>query len=514
MAKPIMIQGTMSGVGKSLIAAGLCRIFKQDGYLPAPFQSQNMVKHSYITSEGLEMGRNQAMQAYAAGVEPVAAMNPVLLKPTSETGAQVIVNGLTYGNMPAKQYFSYKENLVPEIQKAYQKLDAAYDILVIEGAGSPAEINLKQKDIVNMGLAEMVNAPVLLVADVDRGGVFAQLLGTLMLLEQPERARVKGMIINRFRGDKCILEPGIQILQQRSGRQVVGVTPYLQFDMEEKDRVEECSVFRQCQDKQAVVTIAVIRLPKISNITDFRILEKLHTIHLRYVSYAEDLGMPDMVVLPGSKNTMGDLKWLRESGLEEAILKCHAHGVVIMGICGGYQMLGQSLSDPMFTEEGGRARGIGLLPVETVFDNTKTCTRVRGTFAKLHGPLSPLSGMILEGFETHMGHTTPVSGLTWCRHDLAAENRFAQINLEQTFRQKMDGWQMDQVYGTYVHGVFDGPGIAETLACALAAKKGIQIEPASVKKRREYRQKQFDRLADTLREHLNMRAIYQMLELK
>ena len=497
MAKPIMIQGTMSGVGKSLIAAGLCRIFKQDGYLSAPFQSQNMAAHSYITSEGLEMGRNQAMQAYAAGVEPVAAMNPVLLKPTSETGAQVIVNGLTYGNMPAKQYFSYKENLVPEIQKAYQKLDAAYDILVIEGAGSPAEINLKQKDIVNMGLAEMVNAPVLLVADVDRGGVFAQLLGTLMLLEQPERARVKGMIINRFRGDKSILEPGIEVLQQG-----------------EEGNVEECSVFRQYQYRQTAVTIAVIRLPKISNIADFRILEKQHTIHLKYVSCAEDLGMPDMVVLPGSKNTMGDLKWLRESGLEAAVLKCHAHGVVIMGICGGYQMLGQSLSDPMFTEEGGKARGIGLLPVETVFDNTKTRTRVRGTFAKLHGPLTPLSGMILEGYETHMGHTTPISGLTWLRHDLVAENRFAQINLEQTFRQKMDGWQMEQVYGTYVHGIFDGPGIAETLACALAAKKGIQIEPASVKKRREYRQKQFDRLADTLREHLNMRAIYQMLELK
>lgn len=514
MAKPVMIQGTMSGVGKSLIAAGLCRIFNQDGYLAAPFQSQDMAAHSYITSEGLEMGRNQAVQAQAAGVEPVSAMNPVLLKPTSDTGAQVYVNGLSLGDMPAKQYFTYKKNLIPEIQKAYQKLDAAYDILVIEGAGSPAEINLKQKDIVNMGLAEMTGAPVLLVADVDRGGVFAQLFGTLMLLKESERDRIRGLIINRVRGDQSILDPGIRILEQRSKKPVTGVIPYMKIDLEEEDGPCGSAYCTKRQNEQAVVTIAVIHLPRISSFLDFRVLEKQPRILVKYVTREEELGLPDMIILPGSKNTMGDLKWLRESGMEAALLKCHTRGVVIMGICGGYQMLGRTLSDPMFTEEGGKARGIGLLPVETVFDNTATRKRVRGAFAKLHGPLAPLSGMLLEGYETHMGHTTPVGDLNWLRHNLTTESRFAEIHLEQNFCQQKDGWQMEQVYGTYVHGIFDGPGIAETLACALAAKRGIHLEPDSVKKRREHRQKQFDQLADTLREHLDMQAIYQMLGLR
>lgn len=485
MAKPVMIQGTMSGVGKSLIAAGLCRIFNQDGYLAAPFQSQDLAAHSYITSEGLEMGRNQAVQAQAAGVEPVSAMNPVLLKP-----------------------------VIPEIQRAYQKLDAAYDILVIEGAGSPAEINLKQKDIVNMGLAEMTGAPVLLVADVDRGGVFAQLFGTLMLLKESERDRIRGLIINGVRGDPGILGPGIRILEQRSKKPVTGVIPYMQIDPGGEDGPCGSTYCTKRQNEQAVVTIAVIYLPRISSFLDFQVLEKQPRILIKYVTREEELGLPDMIILPGSKNTMGDLKWLRESGLEAALLKCHTRGVVIMGICGGYQMLGRTLSDPMFTEEGGKARGIGLLPVETVFDNTVTRTRVRGVFAKLHGPLAPLSGMPLEGYETHMGHTTPVGDLNWLRHNLTTENRFAEIHLEQTFRQQKDGWQMEQVYGTYVHGIFDGPGIAETLACALAAKRGIHPGPDSMKKRKEYRQKQTDQLADTLREHLDMQAIYQMLELR
>lgn len=511
MAKPIMIQGTMSGVGKSLVAAGLCRIFKQDGFLTAPFKSQNMALNSYITSEGLEIGRAQAVQAQAAGVEPVAAMNPILLKPTSDTGSQVIVNGLVYGNMPAKEYFAYKKNLVPQIQRAYQTLDAAYDILVIEGAGSPAEINLKQKDIVNMGLAEMVDAPVLLVGDIDRGGVFAQLIGTLILLEESERARVKGLIVNKFRGDPGILEPGIEMLEQRSKKPVVGVTPFMQIDLEEEDSLSSRFAASGQKNRQAVVTIAVLRLPKISNYTDFQILEAQPLIHLKYITCAEELGMPDMVILPGTKNTMADLKWLREAGLEAALLKCHANGVVIMGICGGYQMLGQTLSDPMFAEEGGKARGIGILPVETVFDNTKTRTRVQGKFAKLQGPLAALSGMALEGYEIHMGHTTPVPGVTWLKQDLPAENRFADLNVEQTFQQKKDGWQQEQVYGTYVHGIFDGTGIAETLVCALAARKGIQAEPESAKSQKEYREMQFDKLADMLREHLDMRAIYRML---
>ncbi len=507
-----MIQGTMSGVGKSLIAAGLCRIFKQDGYLVAPFKSQDMAARSYLTSDGLEMSVDQAVQAQAAGVIPAAEMNPVLLKPTSDTDAQVFVNGLAYGNMSAKEYFSYKKSLVPKIQKSYQKLAAIYDILVIEGAGSPAEINLRQKDIVNMGMAEMADAPVLLVGDVDRGGVFAQLLGTLLLLEEQERARVKGLIINRFRGDKSILQPGIRVLERKSKRPVFGATPYIQIDLGEADEKNGCFRSDQVKKNQPVVTIAVIRLPRICCLADFQILEAQPLIELKYVLHADELGKPDMIILPGTKNTMADLKWLRETGLESALLKRHEDGVVIMGICGGYQMLGKSLSDPMFTEEGGRARGIGILPVETVFDNMKTRTRVHGTFAKLHGPLGAWSGMPLEGYEIHTGQTTPVPGLSWIRQDLSADNRFAELKMEHTFCQKKDGWQQDQVYGTYIHGIFDGEGIVEALICALAARRGIRMEPVSVKKRREYRETQFDRLADMLREHLDMKAVYRILE--
>ncbi len=514
MAKPIMIQGTMSNAGKSLAAAGLCRIFKQDGYRTAPFKSQNMALNSYITSEGLEIGRAQAVQAQAAGEEPVSAMNPILLKPASDTGSQVIVNGKVLGNMPAKEYFAFKQSLIPEIEKAYHRLDASYDIIVIEGAGSPAEINLKQNDIVNMGLAEMVDAPVLLIGDIDRGGVFAQLIGTLMLLEKTEQERVKGLLINKFRGDRSMLEPGIEMLVQRSGKPVLGVLPYMQVDIEDEDSLSSRFACRN-KKKQAAVTIAVIRLPRISNFTDFQILETHPLIELNYVTRAEELGTADMVILPGTKNTMGDLKWLRESGLEAALLKCHEKGAVIMGICGGYQMLGQAVSDPVFAEEGGRARGIGLLPVETVFDHTKICTRVNGTFANLHGVLADLSGLPLQGYEIHMGHTMPVLNQMQERYlpsgFYGKENCFADITAERTFEKKTDGWQQEQVYGTYVHGVFDGEGIADRLVRSLAAKRGEQIETVTEKSQEQYREEQFDKLAEGLREHLDLEAVYRIM---
>lgn len=327
MAKSIMIQGTMSNVGKSLIAAGLCRIFKQDGYKVAPFKSQNMALNSYITKEGLEMGRAQVVQAEAAGVEPSVFMNPILLKPTNDIGSQVIVNGEVIGNMSAREYFAYKKQLIPEILKAYENLDKEYDIIVIEGAGSPAEINLKQDDIVNMGMAKMVKAPVLLVGDIDRGGVFAQLVGTIMLLEDDEKAMIKGTIINKFRGDKTILDPGIEMLEEMTKIPVVGVTPYMQVDIEDEDSLSERFARK---NSQGVVDIAVIRLPRISNFTDFAVLEGMAEVNLRYVDRVEKLGNPDMILLPGTKNTMADLRWLRESGLEAAILKAQQKGTVIL----------------------------------------------------------------------------------------------------------------------------------------------------------------------------------------
>ena len=361
MAKVIMVQGTMSNAGKSLLVAGLCRIFKQDGLRVAPFKSQNMALNSFITSEGLEMGRAQVMQAEAAGIEPMVCMNPILLKPTNHTGSQVIVNGEVLRNMSARDYFAFKKKLIPDIKKAFKKLEEYADIIVIEGAGSPAEINLKQNDIVNMGMAEMVDAPVLLVGDIDRGGVFAQLLGTLMLLEEKEKRRVKGLIINKFRGDKSILDPGIEMLEEKGNVPVVGVVPYMELSLEDEDSLTE----RFDRKSEGLIDIAVIRYPRISNFTDFNVFEQMPEVTVRYVTSISELHHPDMIFLPGSKNTMGDLKWMRQNGLEAAVKKL-SEDIPVFGICGGYQMLGKEISDPDGVEEGGKIRGMELLPVSTI----------------------------------------------------------------------------------------------------------------------------------------------------
>lgn len=531
MAKVIMIQGTMSNAGKSLITAGLCRIFKQDGYKAAPFKSQNMALNSYITKEGLEMGRAQVMQAEAAGVEPSVLMNPILLKPTNDTGSQVIVNGEVRGTMGARDYFAYKKQLIPDILSAYHKLEEQYDMIVIEGAGSPAEINLKQDDIVNMGLAKMVNAPVLLVGDIDRGGVFAQLAGTVMLLEEEEKKLIKGTIINKFRGDKSILDPGVEMIEKITQIPVVGVTPYMQVDVEDEDSLSERFTRRS---RGGVVEIAVIRLPRISNFTDFAVLESMEEVNLQYIDRAEKLGNPDMILLPGTKNTMADLKWLREHGLEAAILKAQQKGTVIFGICGGYQMLGEWLDDPENVEEGGSIRGMGLLPVKTVFTAEKTRTRVTGTIQSLSGILSPLSGKKLEGYEIHMGVTKSVSTIFQEENanrntedilgdvsviseegnaDKNAENvsgTFSVIS-EEGKPPKTDGACRENVYGTYVHGIFDEDGIGTEIVRILAEKKGMKLEGYHPIDRHAYKESQYDLLADTLRKHLDMDKIYEIL---
>ena len=369
VAKRIMIQGTMSGVGKSLLCAGLCRIFHEDGFRVAPFKSQNMALNSFITKDGLEMGRAQAVQAFAAGIEPDVRMNPILLKPSSDTGSQVILHGEVQGELSAAEYFRRKKEFVPEIRKAFASLSEEFDIVVIEGAGSPAEINLKQNDIVNMGLAEMVDAPVLLVGDINRGGVFAQLYGTVALLEPHEQKRIRGLVINQFRGDEQILRPGLQMLEQRVQKPICGVVPYTDVDLDDEDSVCERLSHHKAEKP---LDIAVIRLPRISNFTDFSPLEAHPMLGVRYVSAPHQLGTPDLVILPGTKSTMADLKWLRESGLEASVLRLAGQGVGVLGVCGGYQMLGQTISDPHGTEGGGNMRGVGLLPVETVFETQKT----------------------------------------------------------------------------------------------------------------------------------------------
>lgn len=486
MAKVIMVQGTMSNAGKSLLAAGLCRIFKQDGYLAVPFKSQNMALNSYITEEGLEMGRAQVMQAEAAGVVPVVSMNPILLKPTSHTGSQVIVNGEVIGNMSAREYFSYKKKLIPDIKKAFRKLEETADIIVIEGAGSPAEINLKENDIVNMGLAEMVDAPVLLVGDIDRGGVFAQLLGTLMLLTDSERERVKGLVINKFRGDRSILDPGIRMLEEKGHVPVTGIVPYMELDLEDEDSLTE----RFERKREGMIDIAVIRYPRISNFTDFNVFEQLPEVTVRYVTSVSELHHPDLIFLPGSKNTMGDLKWMRCNGLETAVKKLSGQ-IPVFGICGGYQMLGSQISDPDCVEEGGSIRGMELLPAETILLREKKRCQTEGSIGKLKGIFSPLSGCCYKGYEIHMGCTSYTNG---------------QICTETV----MEGTDKN-VYGSYVHGLFDQGRTADTIVQILAGKKGIKIENGQYEDYHTYKEKQYDRLADTMRAYLDMEEIYGML---
>ena len=494
MAKVIMIQGTMSGAGKSFLVAGLCRIMKQDGYRVAPFKSQNMALNSFITEEGLEMGRAQVMQAEAAGIKPMVCMNPILLKPTNHTGSQVIVNGEVLRDMSAREYFAYKKQLIPDIKKAFRKLEEYADIIVIEGAGSPAEINLRENDIVNMGMAEMVDAPVLLVGDIDRGGVFAQLLGTLMLLSEEEKKRVKGLIINKFRGDKTILDPGIVMLEEKGQVPVAGVVPYMELALEDEDSLTE----RFDKKEESCIDIAVIRYPRISNFTDFNIFEQMKEVSVRYVTSVSELHQPDMVILPGSKNTMGDLKWMRQNGLEAAVKKI-ADGTPVFGICGGYQMLGEQISDPSGVEGGGALRGMELLPVVTELGEEKVRCQMEGILPKLEGVFASLSGLEYAGYEIHMGKTE------------SSENEIIDgINALHEKKIIVSG-RNKNVYGTYVHGIFDKGCIATAVVKALAKKKGIWIGEGAFEDYRSFKEKQYDKLADTLREYLNMEEIYGML---
>ncbi len=493
MVKAIMVQGTMSNAGKSLLCAGLCRVFRQDGFRVAPFKSQNMALNSFITREGLEMGRAQVVQAEAAGIGPSVRMNPVLLKPVSNMGSQVIVNGRVRGNFSATEYYAMKHTLLPDIMAAYDSLAAEYDIIVIEGAGSPAEINLKQGDFVNMGMAKLAKAPVLLVGDIDRGGVFAQLFGTVALLEPDEQAMIKALVINKFRGDVSLLEPGLRQLEDLIRKPVAGVLPMLDVDIDDEDSLSD-----RLQRKQiaSLLDIAVVRLPHLSNFTDFAALEATPGVGVRYVSSPRALGSPDLVILPGTKSTIADLKCLRQNGMEAAILKLAANGTPIVGICGGYQMLGERVIDPEGVEGGGEMAGLGLLPVTTVFAAEKHRTRAMGRIQFAEDVLSECVGASVEGYEIHMGETA------------LAPDAHAFIQLDHG---RADGCARSNVYGSYLHGFFDSSACREAILGALAAKKGVSLEaPTFVFA--AYRETQYDLLASSVREHLNMKLIYQILK--
>ena len=492
MAKAIMVQGTMSNSGKSFVTAGLCRVFKQDGYRVAPFKSQNMALNSYITREGLEIGRAQAMQAEASMIEPTHWMNPILLKPTSDMGSQIIVNGEVYGNMNAVDYYKNKDKLIPEIMKAFEHLASENDIIVIEGAGSPAEINLADNDIVNMGMAKMADAPVILVADIDRGGVFASAYGTIKLLPQEDQDRFCGIAINKFRGDVDILKPGLTMLEEMTGKPVLGVIPMEKIDIDDEDSLSDRL------NKKTVtegIDIAVIRLPKISNFTDFSVFELLDGVSLRYVTDKKELGDPDLIILPGSKNTMGDMECLIESGLESAIKRA-ARTCRVIGICGGFQLLGKELHDPDGVEHGGDMRALGLLDISTVFAGAKTRTRITGTIEEDQN-IYQVADRTVEGYEIHMGTTESLG------------EAIPMIRLEDG---RVDAYisKDGRVWGSYLHGIFDNEEFVMALVHDIMKEKGIDPDhnELSIAK---YKEIQYDKLADLIRNSLDMDKIYDIL---
>ncbi len=485
-AKAIMIQGTMSNAGKSLFAAALCRIFTEDGYNVAPFKSQNMALNSFITKDGFEMGRAQVVQAEAAKKAPDVRMNPILLKPTTDVGSQVIVNGKAIGNMKAAEYFTVKKQLMSKVLEAYNSLAAENDIIVIEGAGSPAEINLKDDDIVNMGMAKAVDAPVLLIGDIDRGGVFAQLYGTIALLDDSERERIKGLVINKFRGDANILKPGLDMFEERISDigkfPFMGVVPYLYVDIDDEDSLSERLVNKSTQK---LIDIAVIKLPKLSNFTDLNPFERYENVSLRYVSHAHEIKNADMIIIPGTKSSISDLYWLRQNGIEAEIKKAVNAGAVVFGVCGGFQILGKTIADPNGIEGGGTVTGMELLDIDTIFETEKTTTQATGDISKLTGTLQKLNALPYKGYEIHMG----VSG-----------EHGAVVN-------------KGEVYGTYIHGIFDESNIVPTIIECLCCKKGVDIGKVETFDVDAYKEEQYTKLAQQVRNSLDMKSIYDILDL-
>ncbi|MGI6220589.1 MAG: cobyric acid synthase [Coriobacteriales bacterium] len=529
MAKSIMIQGTTSNAGKSLLVTALCRILAQDGYRVAPFKSQNMALNSFVTNEGLEMGRAQVAQAEAAGVEPSVLMNPILLKPTGDTGSQVIVRGEVVGDMEAAAYYDYKQTLRPVIQECYDELDSRSDIVVLEGAGSPAEINLKANDIVNMGMAKMASAPVLLAGDIDLGGVFASLYGTIALLDPDERPYVKGTLINKFRGDVSLLEPGLVQLAALTGVPTLGVVPWLDVAIDAED--SQSSDIPVSSIPNSAVDIVIIKLPHISNFTDFAPLAHYPHVSLRYVESPSQVGRPHMIVVPGTKNTMADLAWLKEHGFGNVLRASSMSGTLVMGICGGYQMLGERIADPHGVEGGGEVLGLGLLPVQTVFTGEKRRTRVIGRVGDLgtDSPFAGLSGTTFSGYEIHMGETEPLpcaaSGNepgagAFSRLALAGDGLVPLGNGGEGSAAATgagadaapDGFVRGNVLGTYCHGIFEDGTFPDAFVEFMSVRANIMKRGFPKETFAAFKNRQYDELAAAVREALDMDAVMRVIE--
>lgn len=509
-AKVIMVQGTASHVGKSVLVAAFCRIFVQDGYRVAPFKSQNMALNSFVTRDGGEMGRAQVVQAEASCVDPSVDMNPILLKPTGHASSQVVVLGRPIGNLSAQHYhLDYGPKALKVIEGALNRLRDAYDIVVVEGAGSPAEVNLQQHEIVNMRIARLADAPVLLAADIDKGGALAAVVGTLELISEEDRDRVAGIIINKFRGDLSLFQPAVDFLEQKTGKPVLGVVPYFQgFRIQEEDTISEDRQVAEQVAETDYVEIAVVHLPHISNFTDFDPLEDEPDVRLSYIGRGNRLGKPDLVIIPGSKNTIEDLYFLKRSGLADGILQLKREGTPIIGICGGFQMLGRQLNDPDHTEsEIPRIEGLGLLDISTTFYPEKITTQVEAEVAGEGRLLDGAQGCRIIGYEIHMGRTELADG---------TKPVFSVYNSSGREVSTPDGAVSRDglVFGTYIHGIFDEDGFRRCLINNLRRGKGL--EPLSVDGSMtalEQRNRDFDKLAAVVRGSLDMDRIYQLLGL-
>jgi adenosylcobyric acid synthase len=499
--RPLMILGSGSDVGKSIMVAGLCRIFRQEGIRVAPFKAQNMALNSFITPEGGEMGRAQVTQAQAAGLTPHVDMNPILLKPSSEVGSQVIVHGKVYGNFSAQEYYRHKPRLTQKVMESFRRLSRDYELIVLEGAGSAVELNLKKNDLVNFSMARKAGAAVLLVADIDRGGVFAATIGTFHLLTPIERRLLAGFIINKFRGDAALFKEGERIIEARTRRPVLGVLPYApDLVLPEEDSV----ALRRKQSVRAwpgtgALKVGVVRLPHLSNYTDFDPLEQEPGVALRYLDHRHGLDGADLLILPGTKNTISDLLYLKETGLFEQIqahVRCGGH---LLGICGGYQILGQEVRDPLGVEGPPRTEaGLGLLPVITTMAGAKTTTQVQ---ARVPGD----AGLIIEAYEIHMGETTPRG---------AGQPAFEIISRHGWPVQVADGWVSPdrRIRGTYLHGLFDQDDFRRDFLAEISRARRQTGPAAPGLAFRDFQEAQLDRLADLLRQHLDMARIRALIQ--
>lgn len=505
MAKRIMFQGTSSHVGKSILTTAFCRILKQDGWNAAPFKAQNMALNSYVTRDGGEMGRSTVAQAEAAGVDPVVEMNPVLLKPTGNSCSQVILLGHSVGNYSARDYQDhYSQEAWKSVLYAIDYMESHFNMIVIEGAGSPAEVNLKANDIVNMRIAKTMNAPVFLIADIDRGGALASIVGTLELLEPDERALVKGLIINKFRGDITLLEPALTFLKEKTGIPVLGVLPYLDklgIDDEDSVSLQDIPSDHVMRD----IHIAVIQTPKISNFTDFDALAHEPDVNVRFVQKGDLIGDPDLIILPGSKNTTEDLLYLHRNGYAKEIREMAEKGVPVIGICGGYQMIGEKVCDPLHVESGNdEVEGLGLLPTVTTMQGEKNTYQVECECSSLPFLGMTYAGKGLKAYEIHMGETVLTKPAQSLFHIVSRSGKPVDVQ---------DGYitEAKNVFGTYCHGIFDNDELRRSLINALRERKGLAALPVQFRYR-AYKESEYDRLADAVRKNFDMKEFYRILE--